>query len=234
MELNGRRALVTGASRGIGRAAVEALAEAGAQVHCLSRDPSSVESLARASGGGVWACDLADDVQVWSLVEEMVETAGTPDILVNSGGAFAIAPLAETTLDQFDRMLSVNLRGSFIMIRALLPAMLERGSGDIVNIGSVAGRKAFPGNAAYSASKYGLRGLHEVLLEELGGSGVRATLIEPAATDTPLWDPFDPDQAPHLPGRSEMLRPEDVAGAVMFAVTRPAHVRTPVLQIERG
>ncbi|MDH3424228.1 MAG: SDR family NAD(P)-dependent oxidoreductase, partial [Gemmatimonadota bacterium] len=116
----------------------------------------------------------------------------------------------------------------------VLPGMLERGSGTVVSIGSVAGRKAFPGNAAYSASKYGLRGLHEVLVEELRGTGVRATLVEPAATDTELWDPLDPEQNPELPSRTDMLRPEDVADAVLFAVTRPEGVIVPVLQVERG
>ncbi len=103
-----------------------------------------------------------------------------------------------------------------------------------MTVGSVAGRRAFPSNGAYSASKYGQRGLHEVLVEELRGTGVRATLVEPAATDTPLWDPLDPDRDPHLPDRDAMLRAGDVAETVLFAVTRPAHVRTPLLKIERG
>jgi NADP-dependent 3-hydroxy acid dehydrogenase YdfG len=98
----------------------------------------------------------------------------------------------------------------------------------------VAGRKAFPGNAAYSASKFGVRGFHEVLLEELRGTGVRATLVEPAATDTPIWDPMDPDADPNLPPREAMLRPEDVAEAVSFVVTRPEGVQIPFLPIERG
>jgi NADP-dependent 3-hydroxy acid dehydrogenase YdfG len=112
--------------------------------------------------------------------------------------------------------------------------MLERGDGLIVNVGSVAGRKAFPGNAAYSASKFGVRGFHEVLLEETRGTGVRATLLEPAATDTSLWDALDPDADPGLPNRDAMLTPDDVAEAVLFVATRPPHVRIPVLQIERA
>ena len=87
------------------------------------------------------------------------------------------------------------------------------------------------GNGAYGASKFGLRGLHQVLAEEIRGSGVRATLIEPAATDTPLWDPLDPDSRDDLPSRSQMLTPDDVARAVVFALTQPAEVELSLLAI---
>jgi NADP-dependent 3-hydroxy acid dehydrogenase YdfG len=110
--------------------------------------------------------------------------------------------------------------------------MLARGHGHLVQLGSVAGRVAYPGNGAYSASKFGLRGLHEVLLQELRGTGVRATLVEPAATDTPLWDPLDPDGRDDLPSRAAMLRPEDVARAVVFAISQPRGVQIPVLAVE--
>jgi NADP-dependent 3-hydroxy acid dehydrogenase YdfG len=134
----------------------------------------------------------------------------------------------------FDQAVAVNLRGPFIVNRVLLPSMLARGSGLIVNVGSVAGRKAYRGNGAYSATKFGLRGYHEVLLEELRGTGVRATLLEPASTDTPIWDSLDPDSNPKLPNRKDMLRADDVAQAILFVATRPADVRIPVLQIERA
>jgi NADP-dependent 3-hydroxy acid dehydrogenase YdfG len=147
---------------------------------------------------------------------------------------FGIASSHTETVKGFDESVAINLRGPFLVNRALLPAMLERGRGLIVNVGSVAGRKALRGNAAYSASKYGLRGYHEVLLEELRGTGVRATLLEPAATDTPLWDPLDADRDPRLPSREQMLRPDDVAEAVLFVATRPDTVRVPLLQIERA
>jgi NADP-dependent 3-hydroxy acid dehydrogenase YdfG len=158
---------------------------------------------------------------------------GPPHMVVNAAGVFGIGAIAEETVAHLDLELALNLRAPFLVVRVLLPPMLERASGLIVNVGSVAGRKAFPGNGAYSAAKFGLRGFHEVLVEELRGTGVRATLLEPAATDTSIWDPLDPDSDPGLPSRDEMLRPEDVADAVLFLATRPDHVRIPLLQIER-
>jgi NADP-dependent 3-hydroxy acid dehydrogenase YdfG len=94
----------------------------------------------------------------------------------------------------------------------------------VVTVGSVADRAVFAGNGAYAASKYGQRAMHEVLRQELRGTGVRATLVSPAATDTPIWDPIDPDNRAGFPPRATMLRPEDVAEAVVWAVTRPERV----------
>jgi NADP-dependent 3-hydroxy acid dehydrogenase YdfG len=233
--LAGRTALVTGASRGIGRRAAEILADAGARVWCLSRSRTEIEALAVDLGGEALVADLTDDAATWEALDGMLDAlGGAPDIVVNSAGVFGVATSAKETVAAFDRALAVNLRGPFLVNRVLLPSMLERRSGLIVNVGSVAGRKAYRGNAAYSASKFGLRGYHEVLLAELEGSGVRATLLEPAATDTPIWDPFDPDANPKLPSRSEMLRVDDVAEAVLFVATRPESVRIPLLQIERA
>lgn len=234
-QLEGRTALVTGASRGIGRRIVELLAAEGARVWALARSEGALAELAKEHGVEPIVADLSDDRATWFALDEMSAAAGgPPDIVVNAAGVFAMRSCAEETVKSFDAHLAVNLRAPFIVTRAFLPAMLERGSGLIVNIGSVSGRKAFPGNAAYSASKFGLRGFHGVLLEELRGTGVRASLIEPAATDTPLWDPLDPDSNPALPNRSEMLAPSDVAQAVVFVATRPEGVSIPLLQVERG
>ena len=233
--LVGRTALVTGASRGIGRRVAEALAEEGVRVWGLARSAEALADLARAHGTEVLVADLADDAATWSVLDQMTDSIGAaPDLVVNAAGVFGIASCADETVMSLDAHLAVNLRGPFLVTRALLPSMLERGSGLIVNIGSVAGRKAFPGNAAYSASKFGLRGFHEVLLEELRDTGVRASLIEPAATDTPLWDPLDPDSDPGLPDRAAMLSASDVAEAVLFVASRPDGVRIPLLQVERG
>jgi NADP-dependent 3-hydroxy acid dehydrogenase YdfG len=233
--LVGRTALVTGASRGIGREVAIALADEGARVFALARSRSALEELERDYGVTAVVVDLKDDEAVWLALDELSDgQGGPPDIVVNAAGVFGIASLDEETVLRFDENLAVNLRGPFLVIRALLPAMLERGSGTIVNVGSVAGRKAFPGNAAYSASKYGLRGLHEVLVEEVRGTGVRASLVEPAATDTPLWDPLDPDADPGLPDRASMLRADQVAEAVVYVATRPDGVVIPRLQVERS
>lgn len=228
-------ALVTGASRGIGRAVARTLADAGAEVHLLARSADALEVLAAELGGRAWPADLGDEAEVWDALDRLQEASGAPpDLVVNAGGVFDVAPLAETSVETFDRNVRVNLRGTFLVLRSLLPALLERDAGTIVNIGSVAGRRAFPGNGAYAASKYGVRGLHEVLLEELRGTGVRATLLEPSATDTGIWDPLDPDSDPDLPDRQAMLRPGDVADTVLFVATRPPSVRIPFLAVESG
>ena len=233
--LRGRTALVTGASRGIGRSVAQLLASEGAVVWGLARSESELIDLAAETCGEALVADVADDLATWEAIDRMKDTIkGVPDIVVNSAGVFGVESVSEATVQNFDERMGINLRGTFIVNRAVLSEMLERRSGTIINVGSVAGRKAYPGNSLYSASKFGLRGYHEVLLEEIRGTGVRATLIEPAATDTPLWDPLDPDSHPRLPNRAEMLRPEDVAQAVLFAVSRPTLVRIPVLQIEQA
>lgn len=217
--LAGRRALVTGGTRGIGLAIAERLRDAGC----------AVVSVARTPGGGAVQADVSRERDVEALAAQT-----DPDILINAAGAFGLAPLAETRVAAFDEMLATNLRAPFLLIRTFLPRMLARGSGYIVSVGSVAGRHAFPGNGAYSASKFGLRGLHAVLDAELRGSGVRGTLIEPAATDTTLWDAVDRAANPGLPDRSAMLSVHAVADAVMYVLTRPAEMHINFLAVERS
>jgi NADP-dependent 3-hydroxy acid dehydrogenase YdfG len=112
----------------------------------------------------------------------------------------------------------------FVLIQAFLPAMRARTRGDIVTVGSIADHEALPGNAAYAAAKFGARGLHEVLRGEVTGTGVRATLVSPGAVDTSLWDAIEPHQRHRFPSNDAMLRAEDVADAILYAVTRPARV----------
>jgi len=217
--LAGRVALVTGASRGIGAAAAAALHGAGARVIRVARSLADTESPDRLD----CRADLTDPAQVDTLAKRVLGSWGPPDLLVNNAGGLLLAPLERTAPADFEAQLAVNLRAPFLMARAFLPAMRARG-GRLITIGSIADHRAFPENAAYAAAKYGLRGLHEVLREEYRGTGVRCTLLSPGPTDTAVWDPVDPDNRPGFVPRHAMLRPEDVAEAVLWVATRPAHL----------
>jgi NAD(P)-dependent dehydrogenase (short-subunit alcohol dehydrogenase family) len=232
--LGGRAALVTGASRGIGRAIATALAAAGARVALVARDDARLAVLAEQLGGGalVLPCDVRDGRQVAAAAARATEAlGGAPDVLVNAAGVFALAPIESTDPDEFARAIDANLVGPFRLLREFVGAMRGRGSGHVVTIGSVADEAAFPENGMYAASKFGLRGLHEVLRAELRGSGVRATLVSPGPVDTPLWDDIRPDDRPGFTPRARMLRPEDVADAVLYAVTAPPRVNVDLVRL---
>lgn len=229
--LRGRRALVTGGSRGIGRATAAALASAGADVTIVARGGEALARCAQALGATSAVADVADDAAITHLAASLPEV---PDIVVHAAGAFGLASIEDTTLDAFDAMVAVNLRAAFLLMRAFVPGMRARSSGHFVSIGSIAGRVPLAGNGAYAASKYGLRGLHGVLDAELRGTGVRATLIEPAATDTPLWDAIDRAANPGLPEPAAMMQAEAVADAVLYAVTQPAAVAVRNIILERS
>jgi NAD(P)-dependent dehydrogenase (short-subunit alcohol dehydrogenase family) len=231
--MQGKTALVTGASRGIGLAVARALLADGAWVGMVARSAEPLARAAEEAGGHAIPADVSTPEGVHTVATYVGELLGdAPDLIVASAGAFSLARLDRAEPADFDRQLAANLRGPFLLVRAFLPAMLRRGAGHFIHVGSVAGRVAFPENGAYSASKYGLRGLHEVLLAEIRGTGVRATLVEPAATDTPLWDPIDPDARGDLPPRASMLRPEDVARTVLFAAQQPPSVQISSIAVE--
>ena len=218
--LAGKLALITGASRGIGLAVADRLEAAGAHTVRLAR---SLTDRAAARRTEV-RCDVADPGQVERAVARVLTERGVPDVVVNNAGVFFIKSVAETTPSDFARTLAVNLTAPFLLVRALVPRLVERGAGHFVTIGSVSDHVPYTGSTAYAASKYGLRGMHEVLRAELARTGVRTTLVSPGPVDTPIWDAVDPDSKPGFTKRSAMLTAEDVADAVLFAVTRPARV----------
>jgi NAD(P)-dependent dehydrogenase (short-subunit alcohol dehydrogenase family) len=218
--LRGQVALVTGASRGIGAAVSDALVGQGAIVIRVAR------TLKEGSKGRFQdlSCDLTDADQVSQLASRVIEQHGPPDIAVSNAGAFLLRSLESTSTAELELQLAVNIKAPFAVARAFLPPMRAAGRGTFITVGSVADHVGFPENAAYAASKYGLRGLHETLLAEYRGTGVRLTLVSPGPTDTSVWDPFDPDHRPGFIARADMLRPVDVAEAILFVATRPPHV----------
>jgi NADP-dependent 3-hydroxy acid dehydrogenase YdfG len=235
--LRGRSAVVTGASRGIGLECARALYEGGARVVLIARHAEALTKVARELGvrAVAVACDMSDPESVEGALADVRTTiGGAPDLLVNNAGHFFLAPVERTTVQDFDRTLVVNLTSQFAFVREFLADMRDRGSGHIVTIGSVADHRAFPENAAYAASKYGARALHEVLREELRGSGVRASLISPGPTDTALWDEVNPDARPGFTPRAQMLSAAAVADAVRFVVTRPDEVNIDEMRLSRS
>jgi NAD(P)-dependent dehydrogenase (short-subunit alcohol dehydrogenase family) len=220
-------ALVSGASRGIGAAVADALANEGALVIRISR---SLSPGARDRFVDI-PCDLTDLPQVERLRTQILQQHRAPDVVVSSAGAFLLRPLESTGPTDLETQLAVNLRAAFFMAKAFLPAMRDAGGGTYISVGSVADHVGFPENAAYAASKFGLRGLHETLLAEYRGTGVRLTLVSPGPTDTSAWDPFDPDHREGFVPRAEMLRPADVAAAILFVATRPPHVHIDWLRL---
>lgn len=230
----GRTAVVTGASRGIGFAVAAALTAAGVRTWMVARRADALHDAARRLGSNAFTrpCDLTDGEAVSRAASEIGEALGAaPDILVNNAGLFPLVSIEGTSPEVFTDTMHVNVIAPFRFVRAFVSDMRARGHGHIVTIGSVADRYTFPENGAYAASKTAQRAFHEVLRQELRGSGVRASLISPGPTDTEIWDPVDPDNRDGFPPRALMLRAEDVADAVLWSVTRPAHVTVEELRV---
>jgi NAD(P)-dependent dehydrogenase (short-subunit alcohol dehydrogenase family) len=225
--LEGKLAIVTGASRGIGQAVARGLADEGATVVRLSR------SLTDRTDGPFrdLRCDLGQVAEIVRCSTRILGEWGTPSVVVQNAGLFLLQSFESTEPAELDRHYALNLRAPFVLAQGLLPAMRAAGSGIHVTIGSTCDHVGFPDNSAYTATKFGVRGLHEALAAEYRGTGVRFSLISPGSVDTPIWDPFDPDARPGLLRRALMLRAGDVADAVRFVATRPAHATVELLRL---
>jgi NADP-dependent 3-hydroxy acid dehydrogenase YdfG len=213
-------ALVTGASRGIGLAVALALRVRGMHVVRLARSLKNEKAERRTD----IQCDVTKPADVERAVDQIETELGVPDVLVNNAGIFFIKPLTETTLDDFTQTLAANLTAPFLFVRRIVPKMVQRGSGHLVTVGSISDYIGFSGSTAYAASKFGLRGMHEVVRQETAKTGVRTTLISPGPVDTDIWNAVDPDAKPGFTKRKDMMRAEDIAAAVVYAVTQPEHL----------
>ncbi len=221
MRLAGQVALVSGASRGIGRAVALAFAREGARVTLLARGRADLDRVAgaiEAAGGTALVVpgDAAEEATAPRAVEAALARFGRLDCVVTAQGAGTFGPLETSRLADWNEMLRANLTGTYLMCRAAIPPMLSAGRGTIVAVVSLAAVRAIPGCAAYTASKAGVLGLVRSLAAEVRTRGVRVAALCPGAVDTPFWDGI-----PSPPDRGRMLRPEAVAEAALLVAAQP-------------
>jgi NAD(P)-dependent dehydrogenase (short-subunit alcohol dehydrogenase family) len=223
-------ALVTGAGRGIGRAAAVALAQSGCRIVATSRTAADLESLVtelRTGGGQATSivADVAIEADVRAIVDHAIAAFGAVDILVNNAGVGTVAPaeVADYEVAEWDRIVNVNLRGAFLCCRYVLPHMRARRRGTVITIGSIAGRRGAPNVAPYDVSKFGVAGLHDAILAENHRHGIRVAMVTPGPTDSTIWD----KKVTPIPAavRAAMMRPEHVAHVVRFLAELPEGMR---------
>ncbi len=231
--LSGRVALVTGASSGIGEATAVALARAGAAVAVGARRADRLEALAgrlRDDGARVLTLDLdvTDEASCRAAVARTRDGLGGLDVLVNNAGVMLLGTIVGADVEDWRRMLSTNVLGLMYLTHAAIDGMLEQGSGDVVNVSSVAGRTARRGAGVYNASKWAVNAFSESLRQEVTTRGVRVSLVEPGAVATELTDHITQPDAKadvrRMVGGMTPLQAEDVARAIVYVVSQPPHV----------
>jgi NADP-dependent 3-hydroxy acid dehydrogenase YdfG len=220
-------ALVTGGSKGIGLAVVKSLLAEGVRVAAVSR--SATPELRELRGELVHASfDLTEPDAPTRAVERTVETLGGLDILVNNAGVMLLGTIVGADTEDWRRMLHTNVLGLMYMTSAAIEGMVEQGSGDVVNISSVAGRTARKGAGVYNASKWAVNAFSESLRQEVTGRGVRISLVEPGAVATELTDhitqPAAKAASKEMAANMTPLQAEDIARAILYVVSQPPHV----------
>jgi NADP-dependent 3-hydroxy acid dehydrogenase YdfG len=231
--VSGKAVLITGGGSGVGQAAARLFAQAGARVAITGRDESKLHATAEVAPGVFFkTCDVADPASVAELVKAVTTTLGRIDILVNNAGTNIKARrMRELTVESWDRLVRTNLDGAFYCIREVLPQMIARKDGVIVNVNSVSGKRAYPlAGAGYAAGKFGLHAVAGCLAAEEVESGIRVSSVYPGEIDTPILEerptPVTAEQ------RAKILKPEDVAGAILWVAGLPPHVSVPELIIK--
>jgi NADP-dependent 3-hydroxy acid dehydrogenase YdfG len=231
--LNGKVALVTGASSGIGEATAIALAAEGAKVALAARRQDRLEALeAKLTSGGSTAMtlslDVTDEQACRYAVAATRERLGGLDILVNNAGLMLLGPILDADTEDWRRMIHTNVLGLMYLTHAALPHLVEQGSGDIVNVSSVAGRVARSGSGVYNASKWGVNAFTESLRQEVTQRGVRVSVVEPGLVDTELGDHIthaaSKKATKEWKASIRSLNADDIARAVVYIVSQPDHV----------
>lgn len=219
--LEGKVAVVTGAGRGVGRAIAVRLAQSGCRVVLAARSLPQLEEvqkeiLSLAGEALSVPTDLTRDEDINRLLEKTHETWGSVDILINNAGWGKKAAIVRAKIEDWDQTFKLNLRAPMILSRLVLPPMIAKGEGAIINVGSISGKTGEANAAAYAASKFGLIGFTQSLYEEVREYGVKVAVILPGFVNTPLIP-----ETPHL-DRSKMIQVDDIAETVYFVLTSPA------------
>ena len=217
-KLDGKVAIVTGAAMGMGAAHADILAGEGATVIVADISEKEGSAVAQAVGGTFHHLDVTDENNWNELVASVIADHGNIDILVNNAGILAITPLATTTLDEWNRILTINLTGTFLGIRAVAESMKAAGGGVIVNISSTAGLTAYSGMSAYVASKWGVRGLTKAAALELGHDNIRVVSVHPGGIRTPMTAGMEDGPMFASQPIPRIGEPEEVAKMVLFLV----------------
>src|SRR4051812_10991438 len=229
--LTGTVALVTGASSGIGEATARALHERGAKVALAARRKDRLDALAQELGGLAIASDVTDREQAIAAVETTASELGRLDIVINNAGVMLLGPIVDAPVEEWDRMIDLNLKGLLYVAHAALPHLTRaaeqdpRRVADLVNISSVAGRRVGAGGGIYQATKHAVGVFSEALRQEVTNRHVRSSLVEPGATESELVTHVREEVRSQLPpSADEILKAEDIADAILYIVTRPRHV----------
>ena len=229
--------LITGASQGIGAAIAKTFAKelSGCRLALVARSQKNLTAVAlrcmkRGAGAAeIFPCDVSDAAAVETMAAAVAKRFGVVNVLINNAGVFRAAPLFETSVEDFDEIMATNLRSVFLVSRAFVPAMAQRGRGDVFNMSSIAGLNAYPNGAAYCAAKFGVTGLTKVMRMELKDKGVRVTAVHPGATFSPSWKGSGVAE-------ERMMPAEDVARALVdvYRTSRRTVIEEIVLRPQLG
>ena len=219
--LEGRVAIVTGASKGIGKAIATSLADVGVKIVLAARTQHTVEQVAadlRKSGKEVIAIptDVTDVDAVQNLIQHTLDTYQKLDILINNAGNGIFGPIVDFDPNDWDSVINSNLKGVYLCAKYALPHLLAQGSGQIINVLSIAAKVAFPASSAYCAAKAGALALTKVLAAEVRDQNIRVTAVLPGSVETPFWEDI-----PQHPDFDKMLKPEHIAHTVLSVCQQP-------------